>query len=98
MCGKMNKNLLIDMFYAAPEFWYVLGGVFLAMLVMLCVLSIRVLKARQRNYFLNRDRERYAERFMPPRTAILRLFIRMKKSTIRAKILLSTVPAGWPLL
>lgn len=49
------------MFYAAPEFWYVLGGVFLAMSASLCVLGIRVLKARQRNYFLNRDRERYAE-------------------------------------
>ena len=35
LCEKMNKNLLIDMFYAAPEFWYVLGGVFLAMLIML---------------------------------------------------------------
>ncbi len=61
LCEKMNKNLLIDMFYAAPEFWYVLGGVFLAMLIMLCVLSLKVLKAHQRNYFLNRDRERYAE-------------------------------------
>lgn len=49
------------MFYAAPEFWYVLGGIFLAMFASLCVLGIRVLKARQRNYFLNRDRERYAE-------------------------------------
>ena len=57
----MKTNLLLDMFYAAPELWYFLGGLFALMLMFILFLSLRLLKARQKNYFLNRDRERYAE-------------------------------------
>ncbi len=57
----MDKELLIDMFYAAPELWYGLGAGFLLLLVLLVHCAFQVLKLRQKNYFLNRDRERYAE-------------------------------------
>jgi len=57
----MSEALLIDMFYAAPELWYILGGILTALLLYLGSREIRILKLRQKNYFLNRDRERYAE-------------------------------------
>lgn len=49
------------MFYAAPELWYFLGGIFLFLFSALFFLGIKLLKSKQKNYFLNRDRERYAE-------------------------------------
>lgn len=61
MNKKMTQNLLTDMYYAAPELWYGIGGVILALLLAMMVLSLRILKLKQKNYFLNRDRERYAE-------------------------------------
>lgn len=57
----MNKDLLYDMYYAAPELWYILAGVFAFLLFLLGIAGIKLLKAKQRNYFINRDRERYAE-------------------------------------
>lgn len=57
----MSEALLIDMFYAAPELWYTLGLGLLALLIYLGLREIKILKLRQKNYFLNRDRERYAE-------------------------------------
>ncbi|MBQ8464445.1 MAG: PAS-domain containing protein [Alphaproteobacteria bacterium] len=57
----MNKELMLDMFYAAPELWYMLLLVFLLLLGFLLYFEIRVLKLTQKNYFINRDRERYAE-------------------------------------
>lgn len=57
----MNKELLLDMFYAAPELWYILFAVFVILLGMLVYSQLRVLKLTQKNYFINRDRERYAE-------------------------------------
>lgn len=57
----MNKELLLDMFYAAPELWYILLTIFLALLGTLFYSQIRILKLTQKNYFINRDRERYAE-------------------------------------
>ena len=57
----MNSELLQDMFYAAPEFWYGLAGLVLIILVFLLVILIKYLKLRQQNYFLRRDRERYSE-------------------------------------
>ncbi|MDD4556082.1 MAG: PAS-domain containing protein [Alphaproteobacteria bacterium] len=57
----MNKELLINMFYAAPELWYSLGVLLLAFLVYIFWLKIKILKLNQKNYFINRDRERYAE-------------------------------------
>ena len=49
------------MFYAAPELWYGIGLAFLALFCAWFWTLIKLLKARQKNYFLNRDRERYAE-------------------------------------
>lgn len=57
----MNKELMLDMFYAAPELWYILLAVFLTLLGFLFYFEIRILKLIQKNYFVNRDRERYAE-------------------------------------
>ena len=57
----MNQSLLTDMYYAAPELWYALAALFGALLFLLVSISLRLLKLKQKNYFLNRDRERYAE-------------------------------------
>lgn len=57
----MNKELMLDMFYAAPELWYLLLLVFLTLFGFLFYFEIRILKLTQKNYFINRDRERYAE-------------------------------------
>lgn len=57
----MSQNLLINMFYAAPELWYIIWMIFAVLLGLLFWTSINILKLRQKNYFLNRDRERYAE-------------------------------------
>lgn len=57
----MNKELMLDMFYAAPELWYILLVVFLLLLGFLFFSQIKILKLTQKNYFINRDRERYAE-------------------------------------
>ena len=57
----MNKELLLNMFYASPELWYVIGSVVLLLLISLLFLLFFNLKLKQKNYFLRRDRERYAE-------------------------------------
>ena len=57
----MTQDLLLDMFYAAPELWYILLTVFLVLLGALLYARIKILKLTQKNYFINRDRERYAE-------------------------------------
>ena len=57
----MTQDLLLDMFYAAPELWYILLTVFLVLLGFLFYTQLKVLKLTQKNYFINRDRERYAE-------------------------------------
>ena len=54
-------DLLSDMYYAAPEIWYALAFVFVILFVIILGLLFRLLKLKQKNYFLNRDRERYAE-------------------------------------
>lgn len=54
----MNYKLFEDMFYAAPEFWLFLLFVICAIV---SILYSKILKLRRKNYFLNRDRERYAE-------------------------------------
>lgn len=57
----MDIELLQDMFYAAPEFWYGLGGAVAVLLIAGILLLFSYLRLRQQNYFLRRDRERYAE-------------------------------------
>lgn len=57
----MSQNLLINMFYAAPELWYFIGAIFVLLLGFILWQSIHILKLKQKNYFINRDRERYAE-------------------------------------
>ena len=57
----MNAELLIDMFYAAPELWYVIALAFFIILGFLFYIAIGLVRLRQKYYFLNRDRERYAE-------------------------------------
>ena len=59
--GNMDKELLLNMFYAAPELWYLIGAVVFLLLVSLLFALLLVLRMKQKNYFLRRDRERYAE-------------------------------------
>ena len=59
--GNMDKELLSNMFYAAPELWYFIGGAVILLLCSLLFLFLLSLKLKQKNYFLRRDRERYAE-------------------------------------
>ena len=53
--------LLSDMYYAAPELWYICGAVMFLLLMILIGQLFKILRLKQKNYFLNRDRERYAE-------------------------------------
>lgn len=57
----MSFSLLTDMYYAAPELWYAIAAVFVLLCGVLLWEMIRILKLKQKNYFINRDRERYAE-------------------------------------
>ena len=57
----IDVQLLTDMYYAAPELWYLLAGAVLALVTVIVWEAIKILRLRQKNYFLNRDRERYAE-------------------------------------
>ncbi len=57
----MNFELLHDMYDAAPELWYGIGTVVFLLISALFTLMFWLLKLKQKNYFLRRDRERYAE-------------------------------------
>lgn len=57
----IDWTLISDMYYAAPEFWYGLGVLATLMAAIILLELLRILKLKQKNYFLNRDRERYAE-------------------------------------
>lgn len=57
----IDWTLISDMYYAAPEFWYGLGVLAALMAAVILLELLRILKLKQKNYFLNRDRERYAE-------------------------------------
>ncbi len=56
-----DLELLQDFYYAAPELWLLLTAVFLLLLLSVASLGFINLKQKQKNYFLKRDRERYAE-------------------------------------
>ena len=77
----MTFELLTNMYYAAPELWFVLAVIFILVSALGVFYWFNFLRMKQKNYFLNRDRERYAEKkLMTPDT-----------------ILLSTAPEGLPL-
>ena len=57
----MNKELLLDMFYAAPELWYSVLTLFILLVGTIIFFYIRLLKLNRKNYFINRNQERYAE-------------------------------------
>ena len=57
----MNSDLFFDMYYAAPELWHFVGFILAILILAIFFLQIKFLKLKQKNYFLNRDRERYAE-------------------------------------
>ncbi len=57
----MDQRLLSDMYYAAPELWYGICFLFALLVLFLLYAVVLILKLRQKNYFLNRDRERYIE-------------------------------------
>ena len=57
----MSKKLLFDVFDAVPELWLAIIFVVLVLLGILIHSEIKILRLIQKNYFINRDRERYAE-------------------------------------
>lgn len=57
----MSLDLLTDMYYAAPELWYLLALLVTLLFGAVMVELFHILRLKQKNYFLNRDRERYAE-------------------------------------
>lgn len=57
----MNKELLLDMFYAAPEVWYLVLAAFFALSYATISNSLKLIGLRKKNYYCNRDKERYAE-------------------------------------
>lgn len=57
----MTQELLVDMYYAAPELWYGLALLYVFLVSVLFYYWYNYLRLKQKNYFLNRDRERYAE-------------------------------------
>ena len=67
----IDVQLLTDMYYAAPELWYLLAGAVLALVTVIVWEAVKILRLRQKNYFLNRDRERYAETLYASRDGYL---------------------------
>lgn len=57
----MDTELLQNMYDAAPELWYGIGSLIVLLAGSCFVLMFSLLRMRQKNYFLRRDRERYAE-------------------------------------
>lgn len=57
----MNSSLISDMFFAAPELWYAVSAVFVVLGGLLFAAYVRLLKLKRKNYFIRRDRDRYAE-------------------------------------
>ena len=57
----MTFELLTNMYYAAPELWFILAVIFVLVSALGVFYWFNFLRMKQKNYFLNRDRERYAE-------------------------------------
>ena len=57
----VDFELLTDMYYAAPELWYALAIIILFLVIVIVVEFFKILRLKQKIYFVNRDRERYAE-------------------------------------
>lgn len=93
----MTQGLLTDMYYAAPELWYALAALFGSLLFLLGSLGLKLLKLKQKNYFLNRDRERYAETLYASQDGYFAFLYPDQKSTIPGRTLSSIVPVGWRL-
>ena len=61
MAKIMDTTLLQNMYDAAPELWFGIGAIACVAFLIILFLAFKVLILRQKNYFLRRDRERYAE-------------------------------------
>lgn len=57
----MDIELLQNMYDAAPELWFGIGLILVMLTGAALFLMFLLLKLKQKNYFLRRDRERYAE-------------------------------------
>ena len=57
----MTKELLIDMYYAAPELWSLIALCFVIVLTLLLFYWFKFMKLRHAKYFLNREKERFEE-------------------------------------
>ena len=47
----IDVQLLTDMYYAAPELWYLLAGAVLALVAVIVWEAVKILRLRQKNYF-----------------------------------------------
>ena len=57
----MDKELLLDMFFAAPGLWYAIAAAFILLSGLSFFLYYTTLKLKHKNYFIKRNEERYAE-------------------------------------
>lgn len=93
----IDVQLLTDMYYAAPELWYLLAGAVLALVTVIVWEAIKILRLRQKTIFSTETANVTQRRCMPRGTVILRLFIRTKKSTTREKAFWNIVRVDWRL-
>lgn len=92
----MTQNLLSDMYYAAPELWYAIWVLFGLLLFLLFYLAVSMLKLKQKNYFLKRDKERYIETLYASQDGYLAFIYPDEKINDPRKKSLSAAPGGWP--
>ena len=57
----MSKELLINMYYAAPELWYINFGILLCFLFVILVLSYKLSVIKKQIFYLKRTEDRYSE-------------------------------------
>ncbi len=57
----MNIDLFLDMYYAAPELWYIILGVSLLLVVITAIIGAKNFYLRKENYLLKRLSQRYEE-------------------------------------
>ena len=93
----IDVQLLTDMYYAAPELWYLLAGAVLALMRSLCGKRSKSSGCGKKTIFSTETVNVTQRRCMPRGTVILRLFIRTKKSTTREKVFWNIVRVDWRL-
>jgi len=57
----MNKDLLLDIYYAAPELWHMVLVLMVVLLSLSGVLGLRLFRLKRNNYFIKKEGERLEE-------------------------------------